>query len=148
NIIKQTDGLTSPPAMDCSTYLGNSKYPEITHCPYSGESDYWVGALVTCKEMGGHLPTMTELANIAKAVYPSLSSVDTYGYNSANWDATEVTKLGDPSSVPGLNLWSSEEFDTTGDDSRARYFTSGGTYSSYDGYRDNSGLRFVCLADN
>ncbi|MBR1424473.1 hypothetical protein IJ579_02800, partial [bacterium] len=150
NIIKQTDGLTSPPAMDCSTYLGNSKYPEITHCPYSGESDYWVGALVTCRDMGGHLPTMTELANIAKAVYPSLSSVGAYqGTQNASWDTTEVAKLGiDPSSVSSFGLWSSEETSSTSNRSRYRGFSSGGTDGDDDGGRGGSGLRFVCLADN
>ncbi|MBR1424966.1 hypothetical protein IJ579_05335, partial [bacterium] len=151
NIIKQTDGLTSPPAMDCSDYLGNSKYPEITHCPYSGESDYWVGAVVTCRDMGGHLPTMTELANIAKVIYPSkaglISAYDT-GV-SASWDTTEVAKLGiDPSSVSSFYLWSSEEFSGTSDYSRNRSFVSGGT-SGYDFSlsRDYSGYRFVCIGD-
>ena len=150
NIIKQTDGLTDPPAMDCSTYLGNSKYPEITHCPYSGETDYWVGAVVTCRDMGGHLPDMTELANIAKAVYPSLSSVGAYqGTQNANWDTTEVAKLGiDPSSVSNFSLWSSEEYSSTSSFSRRRYFLSG--YTLGDNYlnRTISGTRFVCLADN
>ncbi|MBR1424633.1 hypothetical protein IJ579_03630, partial [bacterium] len=141
---------TSPPKLDCSTYLGNSKYPEITHCPYSGESDYWVGALVTCKEMGGHLPSMEELANIAKAVYPSLSSVSAYqGTQSASWDTTEVAKLGiaAPSHVSLFALWSSEEYSSTNDVSRSRYFNSGYTKGSHY-YRDESGIRFVCLADN
>ena len=150
NIIKQTDGLTSPPKLDCSTYLGNSKYPEITHCPYSGESDYWVGALVTCKEMGGHLPTMTELANIAKAVYPSLSSVGAYQWQqNASWDTTEVAKLGiDPSSVSGFYLWSLEEYSTTSNDSCSRSFRSGSTYGDDHSTRGGSGPRFICLADN
>ena len=134
NIIKQTDRLTSPPAMDCSTYLGNSKYPEITHCPYSGESDYWVGAVVTCRDMGGHLPTMTELANIAKVIYPSkASSISAYDSGvSASWDTTEVAKLGiDPSSVSTFYLWSSEEYSSTSSLSRYRYFDSGYTSGSY-----------------
>ncbi|MBR1424767.1 hypothetical protein IJ579_04310, partial [bacterium] len=141
---------TSPPKLDCSTYLGNSKYPEITHCPYSGESDYWVGALVTCKEMGGHLPTMTELANIAKAVYPSLSSVGAYQWQqNASWDTTEVAKLGiDPSSVSGFYLWSLEEYSTTSNDSCSRSFRSGSTYGDDHSTRGGSGPRFICLADN
>ncbi|MBR1425454.1 hypothetical protein IJ579_07830, partial [bacterium] len=149
NIIKQTDGLTSPPAMDCSDYLGNSKYPEITHCPYSGESDYWVGAVVTCRDMGGHLPDMTELANIAKAVYPSLSSVGAYqGTQNASWDTTEVAKLGiDPSSVSDFYLWSSEEYSSTSINSRYRYFISGYTYGGDDCNRGNFTPRFVCLAN-
>ncbi|MBR1425544.1 hypothetical protein IJ579_08280, partial [bacterium] len=151
NIIKQTDGLTDPPAMDCSTYLGNSKYPEITHCPYSGESDYWVGALVACKDMGGHLPTMTELANIAKVIYPSKAgSISAYDTGvSASWDTTEVAKLGiDPSSVSYFTLWSSEEYSSTSNGSRFRTFNSGHTYGGSYYSRDYSGTRFVCLADN
>ena len=149
NIIKQTDGLTSPPKLDCSTYLGNSKYPEIKHCPYSGETDYWVGAVVTCKDMGGHLPDMTELANIAKAVYPSLSSVSAYqGQQNASWDTTEVAKLGiDPSSVSYFHLWSSEEYSSTSTTSRYRTFLSGNTDGGNDRNRYDYDPRFVCLAD-
>ncbi|MBR1424314.1 hypothetical protein IJ579_01985, partial [bacterium] len=150
NIIKQTDGLTDPPAMDCSTYKGNSKYPEITQCPFTGESDRWVGAVVTCRDMGGHLPTMTELANIAKAVYPSLSSVGAYeSFQYASWDTTEVAKLGiDPSSVSRFNLFSSEEYSSSSDCSRYRYFYSGFTNGIDYISRNSSGYRFVCLADN
>ena len=153
NIIKQTDGLTPPPAMDCSDYLGNSKYPEIKHCPYSGERDYWVGAVVTCRDMGGHLPTMTELANIAKVIYPNITSgaaIAQYsGTSYGSWDTTEVAKLGiDPSSVSDFGLWSSEEYSSTSYYSRHRYFSSGDTFgNSYYG-RNGSGYRFVCLADN
>ncbi|MBR1425583.1 hypothetical protein IJ579_08475, partial [bacterium] len=120
-----------------------------THCPYSGKSDYWVGALVTCKEMGGHLPTMTELANIAKAVYPSLSSVGAYqSSQSASWDTTEVAKLGiDPSSVSLFLLWSSEEYSSTSDGSRHRHFSSGYTLGNSNDIRDYDYPRFVCLGD-
>ncbi|MBR1425377.1 type II secretion system protein [bacterium] len=153
DIIKQADSSSTgqPPAKNCEDYLGNSKYPEITHCPYSGETDYWVGAVVTCRDMGGHLPTMTELADIAKAVYPRLSSVSAYqGYQSAaSWDTTEVAKLGiDPSSVSGFILWSSEEYSSTSDGSRFRDFGSGGTYGTSDYRRYYDFPRFVCLADN
>ncbi|MBR1424632.1 hypothetical protein IJ579_03625, partial [bacterium] len=150
NIIKQTDGLTSPPKLDCSTYLGNSKYPEITQCPYEGETDYWVGAVVTCRDMGGHLPTMTELANIAKAVYPSIAgSISAYSSTtSANLDTTEVAKLGiDPSSVWDFSLWSSEEYSSTSNYSRYRYFSSLYTNGNKHYPRNNSGRRFVCLAN-
>ena len=150
-VIKQAD---TPPAMDCSTYKGNSKYPEIKSCPFSGEKDYWVGALVTCKEMGGHLPDMTELANIAKAIYPNITSgdaIDKYSGDSyGSWDNTEVAKLGiDPSSVSSFYLWSSEELSSTDDLdlSRGRYFYSDDTYGIYGNHRDTSG-RFVCLANN
>ena len=144
DIIKQAD---TPPAMDCSKYNGNAKYPEIKHCPYSGETDYWVGAVVTCRDMGGHLPSMTELANIAKAIYPSLSSVDTYGYNAASWDTTEVAKLGDIDSL-GLDLWSPEERSNTSNDSRLRGFHGSSTYGDGYYYRNSSEIRFICLADN
>ena len=147
DLIKLAD---TPPAMDCSTYLGNSKYPEITQCPYLGETDYWVGAVVTCRDMGGHLPDMTELANIAKAVYPSLTSVGkNQSQQNASWDTTEVAKLGiDPSSVSAFVLWSSEEYSSTSNNSRYRLFVSGYT----DGYdtkfsRNYGSPRFVCLAN-
>ncbi|MBR1425512.1 hypothetical protein IJ579_08120, partial [bacterium] len=76
-----------------------------------------------------------------------LSSVDTYGYNSASWDTTEVAKLGiDPSSVSGFTLWSSEEYSITSNYSRGLYFYSGYTYGD-DNYRSDNGPRFVCLGD-
>ena len=151
NIIKQTDGLTYPPAMDCSTYLGNSKYPEITHCPYLGEQDYWVGAVVTCRDMGGHLPDMTELADIAKVIYPNVTSgeaIDKYsGWSNGSWNTTEAAKLGiDPSSVSWFTLWSSEG--SSGSSSRRRYFSSGDTYGNIYDNRSSFIVRFVCLADN
>ncbi|MBR1424828.1 hypothetical protein IJ579_04620, partial [bacterium] len=148
DIIKLAD---TPPAKDCETYKGNSKYPEITHCPFSGESDYWVGALVTCKEMGGHLPSMEELANIAKVVYPSAAgSISAYDDGvSASWDTTEVAKLGiDPSSVSYFPMLSSEEESATSYSSLRRDFTSGGTGGDGNAGRNNAGSMFVCLADN
>ena len=155
DIIKQTDGLTLTPAMDCSTYLGNSKYPEITHCPYSGEIDRWVGALVTCKEMGGHLPTMTELANIAKVIYPSQAgSISAYsGQTDAIWDKTELAKLGiDQAKLPyyakRVILLSLEEVSNTSDAAHYRYFGRNYTMGSWDVTRDNDTIVFICLADN
>ena len=155
NIIKQTDGLTSPPAMDCSTYLGNSKYPEIKRCPFEGETDYWVGALVTCKEMGGHLPTMTELANIAKVAYPSAAS-SISDYSMASWgslDTDVISDLGiDPSSInptSGFYLWSSEESIKLDIYSSCRYFSKNYTdASNADTTRNLPAGRFICLANN
>ncbi|MBR1424787.1 hypothetical protein IJ579_04410, partial [bacterium] len=147
DIIKQAD---TPPAMDCSKYNGNAKYPEITQCPYSGETDYWVGAVVTCRDMGGHLPSMEELANIAKAVYPSAAgSISAYdsGVN-VGWDTTEVAKLGiDPSSVSSFDLWSSEDYSAT-NGARVRIFVNGHTDAASRNNRDSSYPRFICLAES
>ncbi|MBR1425489.1 hypothetical protein IJ579_08005, partial [bacterium] len=154
NIIKQADTSSAgqPPAKNCEDYLDNPKYPEIKHCPYgSNETDVWVGAVVTCKDMGGHLPDMTELANIAKAVYPSIAgSISAYSdYQSASWDTTEVAKLGiDPSSVSVFFLWSSEERSSTSVSSRTRRFGRRYTDGNFNCNRNESGYRFVCLADN
>ena len=150
DIIKQAD---TPPAMDCSKYKGNAKYPEITQCPYSGETDYWVGALVTCKEMGGHLPSMEELANIAKVIYPSKADeISAYsGLTEASWDTTEVAKLGiDTSSVSIFYMWSSEEYpDSSSTIPNYRYFNSSYTYVDGPNFlRSYSNIRFICLADN
>ncbi|MBR1424782.1 hypothetical protein IJ579_04385, partial [bacterium] len=90
-----------------------------------------------------------ELADIAKVIYPSLSSVDTYGNNAASWDTIEVVKLGiAPSSVSSFYLWSSEEDSSTINKSRHRYFSSGGSDSGTYYTRNDSSLKFVCLADN
>ncbi|MBR1424731.1 hypothetical protein IJ579_04130, partial [bacterium] len=146
DLIKLAD---TPPAKNCETY--KSDFPGIiSHCSTSGERDYWVGALVTCNEMGGHLPTMIELLNIARAVYPSIAGgIGTYsGHQSGSWDTTEVAKLGiDPSSVSDFRLWSSEEYSPTSGTSRDRRFDSGGTGGDYTNDRYSNVPRFVCLAD-
>ncbi|MBR1424680.1 type II secretion system protein [bacterium] len=148
DIIKQAD---TPPAMDCSKYKGNAKYPEIKHCPYEGEVDYWVGAVVTCRDMDGHLPSMEELADIAKVIYPNVTSgeaIDKYsGWSNGSWNTTEAAKLGiDTSSSYSYSyMWSSEEKSTTSYSSRRRYFGSGTTVGGDSDRR--SGYSFVCLAD-
>ena len=149
-IIKQAERA---PAKDCSKYIND--YDEIIYCPYEGEADTWVGALVTCKEMGGHLPTMAELADIAKAIYPSIAgSISAYsgtGGNYANWDTTEVAKLGiDPSSV-SFTLWSSEidPYVNNGYNSThlCRHFGSDST-GSFSQQNKSNVIKFVCLANN
>ncbi|MBR1424452.1 hypothetical protein IJ579_02695, partial [bacterium] len=149
NIIKQVD---TPPAMDCESYLENSKYPEIKHCKESGGSDRWVGAVVTCRDMGGHLPSLEELANIANALYPAaagrISGEEGYSDHSSSWDTTEVAKLGiDPSSVSDFRLWSSNESSEDPQRSVYRYFRSDYTFSQA-ANRALSGYKYVCLADN
>ncbi|MBR1425674.1 hypothetical protein IJ579_08950, partial [bacterium] len=147
DLIKLAD---TPPAKNCETY--KSDFPGIiSHCPYgSNEQDYWVGALVTCKEMGGHLPSMEELANITKVIYPNKAdSISAYDSGvSASWDTTELAKLGiDHSFVSELYLWSSKEDSGSSDGSRYRTFRSSGTGGANYYVRKYTGVRFVCLAD-
>ena len=152
DIIKQTDGLTAPPAMDCSKYLGDPKYPEITHC--FGLTDYWAGAVVTCRDMGGHLPTMTELANIAKVIYPNIAAMGAAiaqysGTSYGSWDTTEVAKLGiDPSSVSEFCLWSSEENPSSPNCFRDRPFKSDRTGGMSNRHRVESNIQFICISGN
>ncbi|MBR1425101.1 type II secretion system protein [bacterium] len=145
-IIKQVD---YPSAKNCENYIGNSKYPDITHCPYgSREEDYWVGAVVACRDLGGHLPNMEELSEIAKKVYPARQIVTYGGGTCDRWDTSVISDLGiDPSSVSYFSLWSSEEDDMeVGSDayryrSFSEYYSDGGsTQNSYE-----SSYQFICL---
>ncbi|MBR1424260.1 prepilin-type N-terminal cleavage/methylation domain-containing protein [bacterium] len=151
-IIKQLD---TPPAMDCSKYLGNSKYPEIEHCPYEGETDYWVGALVTCKEMGGHLPSTAELTNIAVEVFPKINvkGGDTYTSGSVTWDEEMANKIS-PDAPLDIHLWSSSEYSSDSTRSLTRCFLASstmfsGTMESHVTRNiSDSTLGYICLSDN
>ncbi|MBR1425587.1 hypothetical protein IJ579_08500, partial [bacterium] len=140
-IIKQAD---IPPAMDCSKYKGNAKYPEIITCPESGKIDRWVGAVVTCRDIGGHLPNMNELAGIAAKVYKS--NVDTYGGVRAAWDQNMIKDLGiNSAGISHILLWSSEEYED--DLSLYRAFDSDRTWGNDHTTRHGSNTYFICLAN-
>ena len=151
DIIKLAD---KPPAKDCSAYLGDSKYPEIKSCTFGSDPiDLWVGAVVTCRDLGGHLPTMHELAEIAKFVYPSFSDqISDYSRWVSNAERSDVRNLNVVKDLgfditSDFSLWSSEEY-SNNSGSHARSFQIAGTH----GYNNNmyraweSGY-FICLSD-
>ncbi|MBR1425232.1 type II secretion system protein [bacterium] len=142
-IIKQAD---TPPRMDCSAYLGNSKYPEIKSCTSSGENDYWVGAVVTCRDMGGHLPSMEELANIAKLIYPdNANSIS--DYSDRTWvDNYNIDVLTDLKTDFPFQLLSSAEVTPR---TQYAWFRSFNTYATEksEGLRTSATNKMICLAN-
>ncbi|MBP3820673.1 hypothetical protein J6G99_03405, partial [bacterium] len=106
------------------------------------KGDRWAGAMVKCKDMGGHLATDEDIAKIATYLYDAPSQIgDTAGYNGK----FNTSKLG--TTFAGLgsswcNLWSSSE-----DSAYSAYYRY--LHSSYTdrGYtnRYNSSLRAVCV---
>ncbi|MBR1424045.1 hypothetical protein IJ579_00605 [bacterium] len=129
-------------------------------CPVS--DDYWVGALVTCKEMGGHLPSMNELTNIAKLAFPSVANsltdyetsiTGTVTIDKVNKDVFDALGIGIDSSSPiEVCLSSSELYSdnypyarTFNLNNRAYDNTS---HASKYLPRNHNYRKFVCLADN
>ncbi|MBR1425375.1 type II secretion system protein [bacterium] len=152
DIIKQADYAT---AKDCNTYKND--FPGIiTHCPFSGEKDRWVGALVTCKEMRGHLPTMDELHNIAKVLYHD-QNLGTQVYPTENQlDTEELAKLGlydSSSNSYNFYIWSSEEMLDDPSRHTSKMWVWGQTsvdnsYNEATNDRSVGGAKFICLANN
>ncbi len=125
-----------------------SKYG-INECYY--DPDYWAGAMKTCKDSGGRLPTNAELTSIATALYGGKqgggSFTETYNieYGAGNIGSGEAI----PSSLSGLDssgytLWSSSE--NAAENACGRDFYSSETFMG-DYERDNFGTRAVCVAD-
>ncbi|MBR1424414.1 type II secretion system protein [bacterium] len=145
NIISQATQSFGTP---CLSNMGD--FEEITTCPFGNQNDYWVGALVACREMGGHLPSPSELTEIAKKVYPNVASYQfsesTGVKTNGRWDYDIANSLGIDSSTC---LWAAEESneenngDRSGEHSMIRCFSSDRTYASMN-IRDNN-ASFICL---
>ena len=118
----------------------------ISECFYDG--DYWAGAVKTCKDMGSSLPSMEQLDQLARDLYPGTEL--TTGIDSGTRDNDLAVSMGFISSPrTDFLLWSSEE----GSKYNAchRYFGSTTTYrygyNGYGTYRNNSTIQAVCLAE-
>ena len=107
-----------------------------------------------CKDAGGRLPTEQELADIATALYGgkqgggSFSASDSSG-SYINGAGTIGSGEAIPEALSGIgsswgNLWSSGEINAS--IACTRYFFSSDT-TRYDYYRDDSGIRAVCVVD-
>ncbi|MBR1424829.1 hypothetical protein IJ579_04625, partial [bacterium] len=140
-----------PTGVSCSDYIGKSGYEAIKSCEYNNNDDYWVGAMVECKNQGGRLPKASELAKIAQAIYNdnSISESEDYNYTNPtanNWDKSVTAKLGIEDSASWFGLWGGLEYDSG--NAWNRYFSSSNTgwgYDSDDRSRSNSDIRVVCV---
>ncbi|MBP3821713.1 type II secretion system protein, partial [bacterium] len=109
------------------------------------KGDRWAGAMVKCKDMGGHLATLTDLAKIATYLYDAPSQIG----DTARYDGTlNTSKLGTTFAGLGSSwnyaLWSSSEDSANYDGANGRYFNSSYT-SRYNTYRYGSFLTAVCV---
>ena len=105
------------------------------------ESDYWAGAVKTCKDMGSTLPSDTELMKLAEELYQDTSR--SFSGNRNNDLAFEMGFLSSASNS-SIWLWSSEE--------RSEFTAYNRLFSSMStrwdsNYRYNSYYQAVCLAE-
>ncbi|MBR1424546.1 type II secretion system protein, partial [bacterium] len=158
-----------PKPADCSKYIG--KIEEIKTCPYSGESDYWVGALAACDEIGGHMPDKKELATIATELLGrNVGEEENIPSGSINFTSNEKDAMREKvKDLLGINtngkfvIYSTEEKITYNRntmrnmyESTYRYFdivyTTSDYYTSYGSYSRNiygnaNNTYYVCIAD-
>ncbi|MBR1425496.1 type II secretion system protein [bacterium] len=135
-----------PTPVSCSDYKGQPGY-NINDCYFNNNNDYWVGAMVECKNQGGRLPKASELANIAKAIYNDNSISESEEYNNTNptannWDTSVTAKLGIEDSASWFGLWG----DLEDSSNFASYRGFDNSYTDWGGGdRDYYGLRVVCV---
>ncbi|MBR1425644.1 hypothetical protein IJ579_08790, partial [bacterium] len=137
-----------PTPVSCSDYKGKEGY-DINDCGLNNNDDYWVGAMVECKNQGGRLPNASELAKIAKAIYNDNSISESEEGNATNptannWDKSITTKLGIEDSTEWFTLWGDLEYDSYA--TWVRYFKNSNTGRSYDS-RDDYNVSVVCVAN-
>lgn len=107
------------------------------------DSDYWAGAVKQCGGVG-NLPTLSDLAKIASAIYkgnPTVGATEDVYYK-FTYESGIATSLGLPE--PTFSLWASEEASNT--HAYNRYYSRSSTY--YGGYnRNDSGRLAICLGN-
>ena len=138
-----------PTPVSCSDYIGKSGYEAIKSCYYNNSNDYWVGAMVECKNQGGRLPKASELAKIARVIYNdnSISESEDYNdnsYSDRTWDKSVTAKLGIEDSASWFNLWGDLEYNA--DTTWLRTFSSSYTAWSYSS-REYDDIHVVCVAE-
>ena len=106
------------------------------------DNDYWAGAVKACKDQGKQLPSHSDLAEIAKALYQTQAINSNGGTWNLTYTTGTATSLGLPE--PYFCLWSGEE-----NISNYAYFRNfDTTYSHWFGStRDNSYFQAVCLGE-
>ena len=137
-----------PTPVSCSDYIGKEGYEAIKSCYLNNNDDYWVGAMVECKNQGGRLPKASELANIAKAIYNDNSISESEEYNATDptaneWDKSVTAKLGIEDSASWFYLWGDLEDDSSS--AWGRVFRSSTTVWSDTNRRNGNGFRVVCV---
>ena len=137
---------------DSDNWTVKSEYTKygITRCctssdctsTVSGKGDRWAAAMIACQDMGGHLPTMEELAKIASELYGvTIGATET---KSANLVKSKMPTVLSGMSSSWYGLWSSSEY--SANNAYYRAFYSSGT-SRYDDTRHFSNIRAVCVGD-
>ncbi|MBR1424982.1 type II secretion system protein, partial [bacterium] len=147
--VKIIEEAKVPTPVSCSDYIGKSGYEAIKSCEFNNNDDYWVGAMVECKNQGGRLPNASELAKIAKAIYNDNSISESENFNETDptaneWDKSVTAKLGIEDSASWFDLWGDLEDGSElawCRDFRSSYTARGG------GYRYDDDLRVVCVVD-
>lgn len=112
----------------------------VSYCYY--KSDYWAGAVKQC---GGkeNMPTASDLAKIASAIYEGNPSIGATQYISGlTYKSGTATSLGLPE--PSFYLWSGRE-GGSGLASYRDFSPTGSGWNSY--YRYASYIQAVCLGD-
>ena len=117
------------------------------------QGDYWAGAMVKCKDSGGHLATLADLAIIATYLYGASKQIG----NSATYGSDDGVQRLNTSNLgttfAGLgsswnSLWSSSEVSARY--AYGRTFTSSYTarydYHSHGG-RSTSSIKAICVKD-
>lgn len=147
NGVKLITNVAAPTPMTKAECEANKTKYGISECEVS--KDYWAGAVKTCKDAGGRLPTEEELTKIAQEVYnePSLTA----GYRAnLTLDSSKV-----PTPLSGLasewrRLWSGQENSSYYASRRIFYFGATGTGNgdSYDySGRGSSYPLAICVTD-
>ena len=123
--------------------LKTEGYP-IPNCGY--EEDYWAGGVKQCTDMGGRLPTKSELSQMANYVYNTTGLENKlYQVSGLTLDQTKFKELGLKSEV-----WSSDEYnfkEYVGKGAYSRYFYptfTSGTYSGRENKNDSS-YTILCI---
>lgn len=115
----------------------------VSGCKY--ETDYWAGAVKQCGGVA-NMPTMSDLAKIASAIYEGNPSIGAYdNVDNLTYKSGTATSLGLPE--PDFYLWSGEE--SSYGVTYHRDFTPTGSHwiFSYGHRRDGSNIQAVCLVD-
>jgi type II secretory pathway pseudopilin PulG len=122
---------------DCEAKKGDLG---ISAC--SSNSDYWAGAVAQCGGVN-NMPTASDLAAIANAIYDGNPSIGATAYKSGlTYTSGTASALGLPE--PAFWLWSGEEFSSG--HAYGRYFDATLSYRDYHGkYYDD--IQALCLGD-
>jgi hypothetical protein len=112
----------------------------ISACHYS--SDYWAGAVAQCGGVN-NMPTASDLASIASAIYDGNPSIGSTEYrNDLTYTSGTATALGLPE--PTFRLWSGEEFSSLHAYNRNFDATDSRWYANYRYY---NGIQALCVSD-